>query len=62
MESVHFKTACGESLHKDLAVVQTPNREYYILRNNGMEVGCEEDGVWGVWREMLNCDGRGLAS
>jgi len=62
VESVHFKTACGKSLHKDLAVVQTPNREYYILRNNGMEVGCEEDGVWEVWREMLNCDGRGLAS
>jgi len=60
VESVHLTTSCGKNVHKDLAVVQTPNREYYILRENGMEVGCEEDGVWEAWRTMLSCDERGL--
>jgi hypothetical protein len=39
--------------------VQTPAREYYILRDNGMEVGCEEDGVASIWMRILGCDARG---
>ncbi|KLO12214.1 hypothetical protein SCHPADRAFT_875780 [Schizopora paradoxa] len=62
VESVHVMTAGGKNLHKELAVVQTPGREYFILRENGMEVGCEEDGVWDVWRNILSCDSRGIPS
>ena len=61
VESVHFMTSIKKQLHNALAIVQTPNREYYILRDNGMEVGCEEDGVWDVWRDIIRCDGRGVA-
>ncbi|KAH8114351.1 hypothetical protein DFH11DRAFT_1855513 [Phellopilus nigrolimitatus] len=60
VESVHFTTGSGRALHPALAVVQTPGREYFILRDNGMEVGCEEDGVWPTWMELLNCNGKGL--
>ncbi|KAL5519947.1 hypothetical protein ACEPAG_1607 [Sanghuangporus baumii] len=63
VESVHFTTSGPEiqNLHPALAIVQTPSREYFILRDNAMEVGCEEDGVWPVWRELLGCDARGVA-
>ncbi|RPD62799.1 hypothetical protein L227DRAFT_522666 [Lentinus tigrinus ALCF2SS1-6] len=60
VESVHFTSAGGKDLHVALAVVQTPHREYYILRDNGMQVGCEEEGVAAVWREVLRCDAKGL--
>ena len=60
VESVHFKATGGRDLHPALAVVQTPHREYYILRDNGMQVGCEEDGVAEVWQEVLRCDVRGV--
>ncbi|TRM63985.1 hypothetical protein BD626DRAFT_536682 [Schizophyllum amplum] len=43
VESLHFTTSKGTPLHPDVAVVQTPGREYYILRDNGMQIGCEED-------------------
>ncbi|KDQ62567.1 hypothetical protein JAAARDRAFT_189868 [Jaapia argillacea MUCL 33604] len=67
VESVHFQRSrtAGVSnpisnipvpLHPSLAVIQTPNREYYLLRDNGMQVGCEEDGVAEVWRNVLGCD------
>ncbi|KAI6027368.1 hypothetical protein BKA83DRAFT_4227983 [Pisolithus microcarpus] len=59
VESVHFTTPKEEDLHPELAVVQTPAREYYVLRDNGMQVGCEEDGVANVWAEILQCDNRG---
>ncbi|KAI6123432.1 hypothetical protein EDD16DRAFT_650440 [Pisolithus croceorrhizus] len=59
VESVHFTTSRGEDLHPALAVVQTPAREYYVLRDNGMQVGCEEEGVAGVWAEILKCDNKG---
>jgi hypothetical protein len=49
----------GGLLHPALAVVQTPAREYYILRDNGMEVGCEEDGVARVWMRILGCSAGG---
>ena len=59
VESVHFTTTDGRLLHPALAVVQTPAREYYILRDNGMEVGSEEDGVARVWMRILGCNARG---
>ena len=59
VESVHFTNARGRALHPALAVVQTPAREYFVLRDNGMQVGCEEDGVAAVWCEALGCDERG---
>ncbi len=59
VESVHLTTTGGHPLHPALAVVQTPAREYYILRDNGFEVGCEEDGVASVWMRILGCDARG---
>jgi hypothetical protein len=49
----------GHLLHPALAVVQTPAREYFILRDNGFEVGCEEEGVASVWMRILGCDARG---
>ncbi|KAJ3880015.1 hypothetical protein F5051DRAFT_324835 [Lentinula edodes] len=55
VESVHFTTAQGRPLHPALAVVQTSAREYYVLRDNGMQVGCEEDGVARVWMAILGC-------
>ncbi|KAM5538703.1 hypothetical protein V8D89_007732 [Ganoderma adspersum] len=60
VESVHFKAASGRDLHPALAVVQTPHREYYVLRDNGMQVGCEEDGVAEVWQEVLQCNAQGV--
>ncbi|KAI0324900.1 hypothetical protein GY45DRAFT_1288163 [Cubamyces sp. BRFM 1775] len=64
VESVHFTTSRRDPLHPAVAVVQTPHREYFILRDNGMQVGCEEEGVAEVWQEVLGCDrvGRGLLS
>ena len=51
----------GAALHAALAIVQTPHRAYFVLRENGMQVGCEEEGVAEVWREALQCDERGVA-
>ena len=59
VESVHLSATGGSLLDPALAVVQTPAREYYILRDNGMEVGCEEDGVARVWMRILGCNTRG---
>jgi hypothetical protein len=59
VESIHLTTPRGRPLHPALAVVQTSAREYYILRDNGLEVGCEEEGVAGVWMRILGCDARG---
>ncbi|KAI9443466.1 hypothetical protein H4582DRAFT_1924954 [Lactarius indigo] len=59
VESVHLTSTGGSVLHPALAVVQTPGREYYILKDNGMEVGCEEDGVARVWMRILGCNARG---
>ena len=61
VESVHFTTPKNVLLHPALAVVQTPAREYIILRDNGMQVGCEEDGVANVWMHVLGCDENGVA-
>ncbi|KAL4080995.1 hypothetical protein J3A83DRAFT_113940 [Scleroderma citrinum] len=59
VESVHFTGRRNEELHPALAVVQTPSREYYILKDNGMQVGCEEEGVADVWMQILGCDNQG---
>lgn len=56
IESVHFTTSKGEPLHSTIAVVQTPGREYYVLRDNGMQVGCEEEGIPDVWQQIIGCD------
>lgn len=56
IESVHFTTSKGEALHGGVAIVQTPGREYYVLRDNGMQVGCEEEGIPKVWQEIIGCD------
>ena len=61
VESVHLATSKGTALHAAVAAVQTPGREYYILRDNGMQIGCEEDGVAEVFREMLACGRHGVA-
>ncbi|KAK0464636.1 uncharacterized protein EV420DRAFT_1517338 [Desarmillaria tabescens] len=61
VESVHLKTSKGGLLHPALAVVQTPGREYFILRDNGMQVGCEEEGVAEVWMQLLGCSNDGQA-
>jgi len=42
-------------LHPALAVVQTPSREYFILRENGMQIGCEEEGIAEIWMEIIGC-------
>ncbi|KAJ7212246.1 hypothetical protein GGX14DRAFT_519842 [Mycena pura] len=63
VESVHFTASgrrAGIPLHGALAVVQTPGREYFVLRDNGMQVGCEEEGVAEVWMKILGCDNLGV--
>ncbi|KAJ6508939.1 hypothetical protein C8R45DRAFT_1170057, partial [Mycena sanguinolenta] len=59
VESVHFRTS-GRALHSALAIVQTPCRIYFILRDNGMQIGCEEEGVAEVWMNILGCDSSGV--
>ncbi|KAL0960606.1 hypothetical protein HGRIS_005638 [Hohenbuehelia grisea] len=61
VESLHFTTASGRALHPALAVVRTPAREYYIFKDNGMQVGCEEEGVAEVWMSLIGCTETGLA-
>lgn len=60
VESIHFTTRTKTALHPALAIVQTPSREYYILKDNGMQTGCEEDGVAEVWQRIIGCDARGV--
>lgn len=55
VESVHFNSSTKCPLHPALAVVQTPSREYFILRENGMQVGCEEEGIAEIWMEIIGC-------
>ena len=60
VESVHFTTSSRQLLHYALAVVQTPSREYFVLRDTGMQVGTEEEGVSALWMEVLGCNSQGL--
>jgi len=59
VESVHFTTAKDHPLHPALAIIHTPAREYFVLRDNGMQVGCEEDGVADVWMNIIGCANNG---
>ncbi|KDQ10169.1 hypothetical protein BOTBODRAFT_498998 [Botryobasidium botryosum FD-172 SS1] len=61
VESVHFTTSSGTPLHPAVAIVQTQTREHIILRDTGFEIGCEEDGVLSLWRDMVECDEQGVA-
>lgn len=58
---MHFTTASGRPLHRALGVIQTSAREYYVLKDNGMQVGCEEEGIAAVWMEAIGCSGTGEA-
>ncbi|KAF9644539.1 hypothetical protein BDM02DRAFT_3078011, partial [Thelephora ganbajun] len=60
VESVHFQTPDKKEFHPAVATVQTLAREYYILKENGMLIGTEEDGVNPVWQALLECDEKGL--
>ncbi|KAJ7758529.1 hypothetical protein DFH07DRAFT_741558 [Mycena maculata] len=64
VESVHFTTSgsAKRPLHPALAVIQTPDREYFILRDNGMQVGCEEEGVAAAWMDIIGCENSGVAT
>ncbi|KIM43353.1 hypothetical protein M413DRAFT_69460 [Hebeloma cylindrosporum] len=62
VESVHFTSSNGSPLHPALAIVQTPGREYFILKDNGMQVGCEEEGVAEVWMQIIGCSQTGCAT
>ncbi|KAF9014544.1 hypothetical protein BDZ89DRAFT_1166791 [Hymenopellis radicata] len=59
VESIHFQTQSVATLHPALAIVQTSNREYFILKDNGMQVGSEEEGVAAVWMQLLSCTNSG---
>ncbi|KAJ7600949.1 hypothetical protein C8J56DRAFT_999961 [Mycena floridula] len=59
IESLHFAQSGGKPLHPALAVIQTPGREYYVLKDNGMQVGTEEDGIAELWMEIIGCNERG---
>jgi len=60
VESVHFTTAQDRrQLHPALAVVHTPSRGYFVLRDTGMQVGIEEEGVSAVWMEIIGCKSNG---
>lgn len=62
VESVHFQTSDKKAFHPAVATVQTLAREYYILKDNGMLIGTEEDGVNPLWQVLLECDEKGLPS
>jgi len=49
-------------LHPALAVVQTPGREYFVLKDNGMQVGCEEEGVAEAWMKIIGCTQTGCVA
>jgi len=55
VESVHFTTTSGVALHPAVASIQTLHREYFVLRDNGLQIGCEEEGVGEVWMGILGC-------
>ena len=60
VESIHFRAPDKKAFHPAVATVQTPARGYYILKDNGMLIGTEEDGVNPLWQVLLGCDEKGL--
>ena len=61
VESVHFRTPDKRPFHPAVATVQTLAREYYILKDNGMLIGTEEEGISPLWQALLGCDEKGLS-
>ena len=59
VESVHF-SSMGKPLHPAIAVVMTPGREYYILRDTGTSIGSEESGIYPAWMRVIGCSDLGL--
>ena len=62
VESVHFRTPDKGAFHPAVAAVQTQAREYYILKDNGMLIGTEEEGINPLWQALLGCNEKGLPS
>ena len=62
MESVHTESRKKRPLHPAVAGVQTPGREYIILRETGQQIGCEEEGVAEIWMEIIGCNVDGVAT
>ncbi|KAG9026935.1 hypothetical protein FS842_004980, partial [Serendipita sp. 407] len=44
VESIHFTSISGREFHTAIASVQTTHREYFVLRDNGLQIGSEEEG------------------
>ncbi|KAF8335438.1 uncharacterized protein EI90DRAFT_3287941 [Cantharellus anzutake] len=62
-ESIHLMNTHGIPLHPAIAVVQTPARQYYILRDTGQEIGCEEaGGVYWCWLDVVRCQEDGVST
>lgn len=59
VESVHFGTSLGVAYHSAVASIQTPFHEYFVLRDNGLEIGCGE--VSTLWMKILGCMADGVA-
>ncbi|KAG8791188.1 hypothetical protein FRC17_008788, partial [Serendipita sp. 399] len=55
VESIHFASTSGKLFHIAIASVQTTHREYFILRDTGLQIGSEEEGVCAQWQEILSC-------
>jgi hypothetical protein len=61
VESVHLAAANGRALHAALAIVQTPARAFWVLRANGLPIGCEDaGGVADAWQALLWCNAEGV--
>ncbi|KAF9513336.1 hypothetical protein BS47DRAFT_1317640 [Hydnum rufescens UP504] len=59
VESIHFSSR-GKPLHPAIAVVMTPAREYYILRDTGTSIGSEESGLYPAWARAIRCSQLGF--
>ncbi|PVG02724.1 hypothetical protein CPB86DRAFT_696489 [Serendipita vermifera] len=59
VESAHLHTRTGSAYHPAVASVQTVHREYFVLRDNGLQIGCEESGLSETWMTILSCRGDG---
>ncbi|QRV80299.1 SAP domain protein [Ceratobasidium sp. AG-Ba] len=66
VESVHLEhlqPRPNSRLHPALALVLTaPGREYFVLRDTGMPVGTNDEGLEKVWQEIVGCDAWGCVS
>ncbi|QRV94792.1 SAP domain protein [Ceratobasidium sp. AG-Ba] len=66
VESVHLEhrqPRPNSRLHPVLALVSTaPGREYFVLRDTGMPIGTNDEGLETVWQEIVGCDAWGCVS